>query len=105
MGHPRGAPLRVCGLRWVNPRRSRFRAPRPTLPPPGGRGFVNVVIGEGASGALGPRGGRNPGAARAGDCLRVVRRWWGGHAAYYGQVGPRVVRKIGRPAMTRTGHL
>ena len=33
-----------------------------------------------------------------------VRRWWGGHAAYYGRVGPRVVRKIGRPTIARKGH-
>ena len=56
---------------------------------------MNVVVGEGASGALVSRRGRNPEFhSRPERTPRKVRRWWGGHAAYYGRVGPRVVRNF-----------
>ena len=77
------------------PRGSRFRAPRPTLPPPRRAEDLSMSSSaRGASGALVSRGGRNPEFhSRPERPPRKVRRWWGGHAAYHGQVGPQGARK------------
>ena len=45
-----------------------------------------VGVGEGARGALGHRGDRYPVGGRIHTPAESAN-WWGGHAAYYGQVG------------------
>ena len=52
-----------------------------------------VGVGEGARGALGHRGDRYPVGGRIHTPAESAS-WWGGHAAYYGQVGPRLVRMV-----------
>ena len=52
-----------------------------------------VGVGEGARGALGHRGDRYPVRGRE-PCPAESAHWWGGHAAYYGQVGPQLVRMV-----------
>ena len=59
-----------------------------------------VGVGEGARGALGHRGDRYPVGGRIHTPAESAS-WWGGHAAYYGQVGPRVIRIVDRPAIAR----
>ena len=59
-----------------------------------------VDVGEGARGALGHRGDRYPVGGRIHTPAESAN-WWGGHAAYYGQVGPRVIRIVDRPAIAR----
>ena len=49
-----------------------------------------VGVGEGARGALGHRGDRYPVRGRIHTPTEAAH-WRGGHAAYYGQVGPRLV--------------
>ena len=52
-----------------------------------------VDVGEEARGALGHRGDRYPVGGRIHTPAESAS-WWGGHAAYYGQVGPRLVRMV-----------
>ena len=56
-----------------------------------------VGVGEGARGALGHRGDRPPVMGRE-PCPAESAHWWGGHAAYYGQVGPRLVGMVRLPS-------
>ena len=56
-----------------------------------------VDVGEVARGALGHRGDRYPVRGRE-PCPAESAHWWGGHAAYYGQVGPRLVRMVRLPS-------
>ena len=56
-----------------------------------------VGVGEGARGALGHRGDRYPVRGRE-PCPAESAHWWGGHAAYYGRVGPRLVRMVRLPS-------
>ena len=52
-----------------------------------------------------PRGRNREFHSRPDRIPRRVGFGYVGHAAYYGQVGPRRARKIGRPTMTRKGRL
>ena len=56
-----------------------------------------VDVGEEARGALGHRGDRYPVGGRIHTPAESAN-WWGGHAAYYGQVGPRLVRMVRLPS-------
>ena len=88
----------VCGD--YTPAGVLFRLARRPAPQPEGRGFVVVGVGEGARGALGHRGDRYPVGGRIHTPAESAN-WWGGHAAYYGQVGPRLVRMSGSLAVSR----
>ena len=81
----------VCGE--YTPAGVLFRLARRPAPQPEGRGFVVVGVGEGARGALGHRGDRYPVGGRIHTPAESAN-WWGGHAAYYGQVGPRLVGMV-----------